>query len=135
MRRPRGQKYRNLHAFRNSIWYERVVEKRRYRENTEEPALPRDRPGWLEAWSRAARFRDVYELERGIGQPKAHVGQMPTFATMARRYLNEDMSHLASTTKVDHRSHLRAGRPGAASSRREALRRDFGRDAPALVES
>ena len=39
--RPKGQKYRNLHAYRDTVWYERVVGKRRYRENTQEPALPR----------------------------------------------------------------------------------------------
>ncbi len=35
--RPKGKKYRNLYAYRGSIWYERIASGRRYRENTKQP--------------------------------------------------------------------------------------------------
>ena len=44
--KPKGAKYRNLYAWRGSIWYSRMVRGRRYRVNTDAPI---SLTGWEEA--------------------------------------------------------------------------------------
>jgi hypothetical protein len=60
MRKPKGHKYRNLYAWRGSVWYERVVSGRRYKLDT-----------GCTSWSEAATFRDLYEERRGIARRRA----------------------------------------------------------------
>jgi integrase len=97
--KPKGAKYRNLYAWRGSIWYSRMVRGRRYRVNTDAPT---SRTGWEEA----ALFRDKYEEAKGIGQPGRYAGAMPTLTEFAKRYLDEDTGTLALTTRQDRRNHL-----------------------------
>ena len=49
-KRPKAPKYRNLHAYRGAIIYERLVNGRRFRANTR-----------TNDWSEAARLRELYE--------------------------------------------------------------------------
>ena len=44
--KPKGAKYRDLYAWRGSIWYSRMVRGRRYRVNTDAPI---SLTGWEEA--------------------------------------------------------------------------------------
>ena len=78
-----------------------MVRGRRYRVNTDSPI---SRAGWDEA----ALFRDKYEEAKGIGQPGRYAGAMPTLTDFAKRYLDEDTSHLAPRTHRDRRGYLKA---------------------------
>ncbi len=104
-RKPKGSKYRGLYAYRSRIWYERRLGKRRFREDTGISVNAQD------AWPLAVEWRDEYERARGIASGDAFTGAMPTFANLAERYLAEDVSHLAATTRTDRASHLKPGGP------------------------
>jgi hypothetical protein len=91
-RKPSGKKYRNLVAYRERIFYDRVVGGRRY---------------WRDLkttdWGDAIVLRDRLEELDGIEKRR---GDVPGFDVFAQRYLNEDTERLAATTLRDHRRHL-----------------------------
>ena len=99
-KKPTGRKFRNLHARGSSIYYERVVRGERHRFSTE-----------TGDWERAAAVRDHYEAEVLRSSATALPLEVPRFAEFARRYLHEDTSHLAPTTRDDRKSYLREGGP------------------------
>ena len=86
-RKPRGAKYRNLHARGGVIYYERVVAGKRRKISTK-----------TSDWHEAAAFRDLFEQKKniGVGVPMLDV---PTFAEFAERYLAEHTGHLADTSR------------------------------------
>jgi len=93
--KPKGAKYRNLNAYRDSSWYRRVVDGRLYRVDTR-----------TTDWGEAARFRDLYEEKRRVERSQ---GAKVTFGEFAARYLEEDTGHLATRTRRDRRRHLSEG--------------------------
>jgi len=99
VKKPKGAKGRNLYEFRGRVWYERWVGERRYRADT--GAEPTE-----DGWKEAASFRDQYETAKRIGALRTYTGAVPTFAEMAAKYSEEDMAHLAATTRADRRLHL-----------------------------
>jgi integrase len=99
-----GATYRNLFAWRGSIWYSRVVAGRPYRVNTKCPDTD-------SGWKDARLFRDEYEHQKGVGRPSAG-GGAPTFGELAARYFEgRKFSQLKPTTQADRRSHLAADGP------------------------
>jgi hypothetical protein len=95
--KPLGAKYRNLYAYRGSVWYERLVAGRRLRLDLE-----------TESWGEAAERRDGYELLKGIPArlTRRSSARVPTLAEFAERYLEGDVAHLAATTRRDRSSYL-----------------------------
>jgi integrase len=88
-RKPTGLKYRNLHARSDSIYYERIYQKKRICLSTK-----------TDDWAEAAAFRDLAEARMGIGRFGVALRvEAPRFAEFAKRYLEEDTSHLAPTTR------------------------------------
>ncbi len=94
-KKPTGRRYRNLVARGNAVYYERVEKGRRVRLSTK-----------TADWDEAASFRDLYEKDKG-----STLGEVPDFATFAARYVREDTSHLAPTTRGGLDSYLREGGP------------------------
>ncbi len=87
--KPRGSRYRNLHARADAIYYERVWKGSRFCFSTK-----------TDDWSQAAAVRDLFEERKGIGRLGVAVrAEAPRFAEFARRYLDEDTDHLAPTTR------------------------------------
>jgi hypothetical protein len=90
--KPKGAKYRNLVAYRERIFYDRVVGGRRY---------------WRDLkttdWDDAIVLRDRLEELDGIEKRR---GDVPKFDVFAQRYLNEDTERLAATTLRDRRGYL-----------------------------
>jgi integrase len=90
--KPKGAKYRNLIAYRERIFYDRVVCGRRY---------------WRDLkttdWDDAIVLRDRLEELDGIEKRR---GDVPKFDVFAQRYLNEDTERLAATTLRDRRRYL-----------------------------
>ena len=72
------------------IYYQRVVGGQRIRRSTK-----------TGDWSEAAAFRDLYEQRKGIGRFPVPIVDAPRFADFAKRYLAEDVGHLATTTRQD----------------------------------
>jgi integrase len=94
--KPPGPKYRNLTARGDVIYYERWIDGERYRFSCE-----------TSDWNAAAVTRDLYEQRRAEDRGEgAARGARPTFAEFAMRYLVEDTSHLASTTRSDREALL-----------------------------
>ena len=105
---------RNLTVYGSYIYYERVVNGRRYRANTGARA-----DGGRRDWDEAAAFRDLYEERKGINRKPLYTGRMPTFVEMAERYLAEDTGHLSTRVRYDRKRYLRHHRtPITARSRR-----------------
>ena len=98
--KPRGHKSRNLYARGGVIYYQREINGERVRFSCE-----------TGDWNAAAGVRDLYEQRKGIGRLPTPLLEMPTLADFARRYLDEDTSHLAATTQRDRQSQLRADGP------------------------
>ena len=96
--KPTGPRFRNLYAWRGSIWYERVAGGRRFRVDTG-TCYGEDGPAQRH-WDEAALYRDRYEDAKGIGRPALYTGAMPTFAELAERYLEEDTAHLAAPRRL-----------------------------------
>jgi len=95
-RKPSGLKYRNLSARGRSIYYERIWLGKRICVSTK-----------TNDWSEAASFRDLYEEKLGIGRRGVALrAEAPTLADFAKRYLDEDTSHLAPTTKGERKRML-----------------------------
>jgi integrase len=94
-KKPTSRRYRNLVARGNVIYYERVEKGRRVRLSAK-----------TADWDEAASFRDLYEKDQG-----STLGEAPDFAAFAARYVSEDTSHLAPTTRSDLDSYLREGGP------------------------
>ena len=94
-KKPTGRRYRNLVARGNVVYYEKVEKGRRVRFSAK-----------TADWDEAASFRDLYEKDTG-----STLGEVPDFASFAARYVKEDTSHLASTTRSDLDSYLREGGP------------------------
>ena len=90
--KPKGAKCRNLVAYRERIFYDRVVGGRRY---------------WRDLkttdWDDAIVLRDRLEELDGIEKRR---GDVPKFDVFAQRYLNEDTERLAATTLRDRRDYL-----------------------------
>ena len=99
-RHPKRAKYRNLSARTGSIYYERVWNGQRHCFSTK-----------TTDWDMAASVRDLYEEKKGIGKTPFFAGEIPKFETFTQRYLDEDTSHLAPTTRKDRRSYLREDGP------------------------
>jgi hypothetical protein len=88
-RKPTGLKYRNLHARSDSIYYERVWQGKRFCLSTK-----------TDDWTEAAAFRDLWEERKGLGRLGVALrAEAPRFAEFAAKYLEEDTSHLAPTTR------------------------------------
>jgi integrase len=98
--KPKGPKYRNLFARGGVIYYQREVRGARIRFSCD-----------TAEWDVAAAVRDLYEQRKGIGRLAAPLLEVPTLAAFAKRYLEEDTSHLAETTQRDRVSQLRADGP------------------------
>jgi integrase len=98
-RKPSGAKYRNLTTRGGTIYYQRRVGGKRIRFscNTND-------------WQEAAAVARLYEERRGIGRLPFATVEVPTFRDFTKRYLEEDTSHLATTTQKDRRSYLREER-------------------------
>ncbi len=99
-KKPAGRRYRNLTARDGAIYYARVVDGHRLRFSLE-----------TDDWIVAAAARDEYEQRKGIGRLPFLTLEAPTFAAFAKRYLAEDTSHLASTTRGDREAYLRENGP------------------------
>ena len=94
-KKPTSRRYRNLVARGNVIYYERVENGRRVRLSAK-----------TADWDEAASFRDLYEEDK-----KSTLEEAPDFTAFAARYVREDTSHLARTTRSDLDSYLREGGP------------------------
>jgi len=96
--RPEGARYRNLTMRGGTIYFERIADGRRWKLSTK-----------TSDWNEAASTRDLYEQAKGIGSgvPFLPATESPTFAAFARRYLTEDVAHLASTTRRDRTLYLK----------------------------
>ncbi len=100
--KPKGPKYRNLSARAGSIYYERVWRERRHCFS----ARTTD-------WDQAAAVRDLYEQRKGIGLNRVQLFEVPTFADLAKRYLANDIHHLADTTRRLRENELSKREPTA----------------------
>src|SRR5262245_49420080 len=98
--KPRGKKYRNLTARAGVIYYERVIDGKRTKRSTHS-----------DDWDQAAETRDLFEKRREEEKERALVQEAPTLRAFAQRYLDEDTSHLAPTTKRDRKHSLRKDGP------------------------
>ncbi len=98
--KPKGAKYRNLTARSGVIYYQREVGGTRIRFSTA-----------TTDWNQAAAVRDLYEQRKGIGTAAFSTAEIPTFSEFSERYLAEDTSHLAPTTRSDLDSYLRESGP------------------------
>src|SRR5262245_29645711 len=106
--KPKGPKYRNLYAYRDSIWFEREVRGRRFRVDLE-----------TASWEEAAARRDAYEAQKGVAKARGVIGRVPTFADAAREALDdmdarrsaEAETGYSATTAQDRRRALREKGP------------------------
>ena len=94
-KKPTSRRYRNLVARGSVIYYERVENGRRVRLSAK-----------TADWDEAASFRDLYEEDK-----KSTLEEAPDFTAFSARYVREDTSHLARTTRSDLDSYLREGGP------------------------
>lgn len=108
-KRPEGPRYRHLARVGNRIYYER--------RGKPGPDDPRRRARVrlsceTDDWDVAAAWRDEYERRKGItdGVPFFTL-EAPKFRDFAARYLAEDTTHIAGTTKRDRESQLREDGP------------------------
>ncbi len=99
-KRPKSARYRNLLARGSVIYFERVVRGRRIRISTK-----------TSDWDEAAGFRDLYEKRKGIADRAVPIVALPRFEVFSARYLEEDTSHLAKSTRRDRDSYLRPEGP------------------------
>ncbi len=99
-RKPSGAKYRNLTARGSVIYYQRRVGGKRVRFSCE-----------TNDWNEAAAVARLYEEKKAIGRLPMLTVDIPMFQDFAIRYLEEDTSHLAPTTRGDRYSYLREGGP------------------------
>ena len=99
-RKPSGQKYRNLTARSGVIYYQRREGGKRIRFSCK-----------TNDWNEAAAVARLYEEKRGIGRLPMLTVDTPMFRDFAIRYLEEDTSHLAPTTRGDRYGYLREGGP------------------------
>jgi len=107
-RKPKGVKYRNLHARGSVIVYERVLHGRRIKRSL-----------GVDDWHEAAAIRDALEARIGAdGMPRV---TCPTFAEAAETHL-ESLTHLAETTLEDRRAML--GKDGPLVEAFGAMRLD-----------
>jgi len=96
--KPKGPKYRYLHAFRGSIWLDLTRDGKRHRRDLE-----------TGSWEEAAGRRDSWLADEGISiaTPRGPIREAaPTLAEFAKRYLDEDTGHLAPTTRADRTREL-----------------------------
>ena len=108
MRKPKSTKklnLRNLTVYGGFIYYERVVTGRRYRVNTK--ARPNEENGWEDA----AKFRDLYEERKGINREPLTTGRMPTFAEMAKAFLEKDTADYSTRHRGALKGYLRENGP------------------------
>ena len=99
-KKPRGTKYRNLYRRGRVVYYDRVVDGSRHRFSTK-----------TDDWDEAAAVRDHYEAGVKLGILPLTTLSVPSFGEFAQRYLEEDTSHLAPTTRRDRHSYLREDGP------------------------
>jgi integrase len=88
-KKPKGMKYRNLHARSGVIYYEREAAGERVK-----------RTMGTDDWDKAAARRDLY-LRQREDAPAPDPNPVPTFAILAARYLREAARHLAGSTRED----------------------------------
>lgn len=98
--KPKGAKYRNLHARGGVIYYEREIAGRRIKLSTK-----------TSDWDVAASFRDLYEQRKGIGRIPLPLLDVPRFEDVAKRYLEEDTGQLEWTTRAGREGHLAPAGP------------------------
>ncbi len=96
-KKPRGRKYRNLYPSGSRIYYERLIEGKRFRMSTR-----------TDDWDMAVQVRDTYEREKELVSLTFSRAEIPKFASFADRYLKEAMKGLAATTREDREGHLKA---------------------------
>ena len=100
-KKPKGRKYRNLHARGNVIYYEREWRKKRTKQST-----------YTSDWEIAVAFRDDFEQKMGIGTSQLRIPRKTTFREFAKeRYIREEVKNLAHTTQVERVRELRADGP------------------------
>ena len=99
-KKPAGLRYRNLHMRGSAIYYERHVAGERIRFST-----------GTSQWDLAAEVRDEYEARLGLNEEGLAPFAIPTFGEFAQRYLEEDTSELAASTRGDLPSYLRKSGP------------------------
>jgi len=92
--KPKGTRYRNLYA-RDSgvIYYQRVVEKERIRFSCR-----------TNDWNEAAAVARLFEERKGVGRPGFVIVEAPTFAEMARLWIDRERNRregFAATTLRD----------------------------------
>jgi integrase len=98
--KPKGAKYRNLTARGGVIYYQRRANGKRFRFSCS-----------TNDWDEAAAVARLYEERKGIGRLAFAAVEVPTFRDFAKRYVEEDTSHLAPTTRKDRGSYLREDGP------------------------
>ena len=87
--KPKRERYRNLTARGDTIYYQRRVGQQRIRFSCE-----------TADWETAAQVRDLYEARKRIGQ--AHpILEVRTFAQVAERYLKTARQYLAESSYED----------------------------------
>src|SRR5262245_59994991 len=94
--KPKGRKYRNLHARGGVIYYEKLVGGQRIRISAK-----------TSSWEDAAAFRDIYEEHKRIGLGVVLRRDVPKLVEFATRYLEEDTKHLAPTTREERARYLK----------------------------
>src|SRR5262245_53709055 len=100
-KKPKGRKYHHLFARGDVIYYERIATGKRVKLSTK-----------TANWDEAASFRDLYEEKHGVGLPLLRPRlEVPTLADFAKRYLLEDVGHLAPTTLAERARSLAADGP------------------------
>ena len=90
--KPTGAKFRNLTAFRESVYYSRTVNGRRYWVNFK-----------TQDWGDAALMRERFEEQEGVEMRR---GDVPRLRAFAQRYLAEDTDKLAATTVRERKRQL-----------------------------
>jgi len=98
--KPTGSQYRNLTARGGVIYYQRHVGGKRIRFSCK-----------TNDWKEAAAVARLYEECKNIGKTPFAIVEVPRFDEFAKRYLEEDTSHLTATTRSDRDSYLREDGP------------------------
>jgi len=98
--KPKGAKYRNLTARGGVIYYQRRVRGKRIRFSCE-----------TNDWDAASAVARLYEERKGFGRLPYATVEVPRLAEFATRYMEEDTSHLAETTRIERAKLLKAEGP------------------------
>lgn len=99
-RKPKGQKFRNLFARGDVIYYQRNARGQRIVKSCR-----------TDDWDVAAAVRDAFEERTGRTSGAALLHRAPTLANFAQNYLEHGTHDLAARTRSDWHSYLREGGP------------------------